>query len=234
MPRPMSRFTLGDLLLRHHDDSYGLARRHVLFGVRVKDKDGRDPEGRTHYEDGTMGDIQGALLWKEDSRDFPSWWFTAPPALVVKVPEDELGGGTQIRGAEPKPVEWQPIRDDDWEEDDRYELWSEPEMPDWAGLLPKTWGASIHSGSEEYEQHPLVVPGFYGLMAVNRVHSGLGTRVFELTDDKEPDGERWASLQSAWRVVRAREGLLSFSSTDKLDQLAWQLGQSGAKDKLAG
>lgn len=179
-------------------------------------------------------------LIPSQSRPCPAWAW-AWPAVVTSVPEhggdlSPSGTGTITIGfatnSEDSGWSLRPSRNF-WEADRRF-VSKAPAMPNFAGPVPKGWGCMVPAGTEEKAQTELCLPGFYGLVAENRRPNQFdtGTRIFDLGADDTPGP--WARLQSAWRVVRTRGGVVSFSASGQDNALAWQLGLSGARDMVAG
>lgn len=190
--------------LQHHDPSRSVTDRATMGAVRLYPVD--DPltpePARQSY-----GDIQGGLFWESeaDRREYlHSWWLTGPGVLsqsgtgfgrtVVKGHVGAAPGGT-----------WLPFRrltaGGLLESDTRYRT-KDPARPSWAAAarFPKGHPGLLSSGSEEFSQHELLHPSFYGLFAVNRAGDpACGTLVWDLDSSGVP--ERSARVQSAWSVV---------------------------------
>lgn len=205
--------------LQHHDNSFTLRGRRRMAGVRVHPADGKNfTPGRSTY-----GDVQGGLLWEENpgARDnLHSWFLTGAPAVNTGG-----GGGTGGGG-------WVPIRQRGAVADDRYRG-KDPALPAWATALrfPKSYTATVTSGTEEYEQHENLHPDYLGLFAVNKAGDpAIGSPVYDLTDANEPDPNRMARLQSAWTVVDLTPGGCSVSGK----ALALNIGRGGRKDGGSG
>lgn len=204
--------------LQHHDNSFTLRGRRRMAGVRVHPADGKNfTPGRSTY-----GDVQGGLLWEENpgARDnLHSWFLTGAPAVNTG------GGGTGGGG-------WVPIRQRGAVADGRYRG-KDPALPAWATALrfPKSYTATVTSGTEEYEQHENLHPDYLGLFAVNKAGDpAIGSPVYDLTDANEPDPNRMARLQSAWTVVDLTPGGCSVSGK----ALALNIGRGGRKDGGSG
>ena len=98
-----------------------------------------------------------------------------------------------------------------------------PAFPDWAGdmKLPSGHVGTILSGTKSFEgpeQQEILLPGFYGLYAVNKApEDAMGTKVYDLGVDHRPDIS--ARLQSLMSVEQV-------GSTDD-NALAIQMGGTG-------
>ena len=204
--------------LQHHDNSFTLRGRRRMAGVRIHPADGKNfTPGRSTY-----GDVQGGLLWEENpgARDnLHSWFLTGAPA--VNTGGGATGGGGGV-----------PIRQRGAVADERYRG-KDPALPAWATALrfPKSYTATVTSGTEEYEQHENLHPDYLGLFAVNKAGDpAIGSPVYDLTDANEPDPNRMARLQSAWTVVDYTPGGCGVDGK----ALALNVGRGGRKDGGAG
>src|SRR3990172_1409231 len=79
----------GPLILQHENYSkrgYSIDMRHGLLAVRVRGRDDDRAGAQGHYiaEDGTLGDIVGSLMWKQEGkkRPMPGWAFAWPSVVT--------------------------------------------------------------------------------------------------------------------------------------------------------
>lgn len=190
--------------LQHHDPSRTVADRATMGAVRIHPiTDPLSPEPAQQ----TYGDIQGGLFWESqgDQRGYlHSWWLTSPGVLSQSGTGLGRLAGSQVRQAAPGGS-WLPFRRLDvggnLESDTRYTR-KDPARPSWAASarFPKGHPAMLSAGSEEFSQHELLHPSFYGLYAVNKAGDpACGTLVWDLDSNGVP--ERSARVQSAWSVV---------------------------------
>lgn len=190
--------------LQHHDPSRTVADRATMGAVRIHPiTDPLSPEPAQQ----TYGDIQGGLFWPSqgDQRGYlHSWWLTSPGVLSQSGTGFGRLAGSQVRQAAPGGS-WLPFRrlaaGGLLEPDTRYRT-KDPARPSWAASarFPKGHPAMLSAGSEEFSQHELLHPSFYGLYAVNKAGDPLcGTLVWDLDANGVP--ERSARVQSAWSVV---------------------------------
>jgi hypothetical protein len=183
----------GFWVLQHHDATFGLPDRRQMVAGRI----GAAVGDNITPAAGTLGDIQGGMLWVEASagdRDYlHSWFMTGAPAVNVDgAAGDGIPGGT----ISSDPVSWLPTLDANLTVDSRYVGKVIPAAPSWwDGVWPVGWTAEIGVGTEEYSQEEIYHPDFWGLVAVNRAgNPKAGTQVFDLDTDGAPD--RHAHLQS--------------------------------------
>lgn len=119
-----------------------------------------------------------------------------------------------------------PIRNDAWEADIRFKG-LDVQTPEKMPKLPRgLYGIAI-AGTEEYEQKNLFFPTDPRLFAPNTGGDpGMGTRVYDLGNDFSPAEDRWAPLQSVFRVL--------FKPLGHANSIAFQLGPSGCHDREGG
>ncbi|MBX3467188.1 MAG: tail fiber protein [Planctomycetes bacterium] len=222
--------------LQHHDPERAVGDRQIMGAVRLHpiESDSIQPPARSTY-----GDIQGGLFWEESQgrRDYlHSWWLTSPAVLSQSGPalpsaltsRLRLPNGVQA-GAPTPGGGWLPYRrtdeDGHQEPDDRYTR-KGPSAPKWAEdqVFPRGWPGIIAAGSDETAQHEALIPGAWGLVAVN--HAGdpkAGTSVYDLDAQGQPD--RRARLQSLVSVVQFGAEVGAGSAA-----LGLQLGRGGRLD----
>lgn len=245
--------------IQHHEPDHDLDLRRAVWFCRVETgTTAKHPLPHIKKVANSEGDLLCCVLWKHneqtgaseqtrerggeillgivpedgdqdsDTRGFPGWAFSWP-SLVKEITEQEIGDS----GPEGGKMLFLPVRNKDWDEDKRFAN-KEATLAGKAPLYPKGWPGIVTSGTEEFSQEDVFLPAFHGLVAANRGGLGaadLGTRVFEVTD--ENGLSHWARLQSAWRVVRPRQGG-PWGATGEDNALAWQIGPSGGSDRVAG
>lgn len=125
-------------------------------------------------------------------------------------------------------VKVRPVKNQAWEEDERFEELEATVHKDFLNVPGGTPGIVI-SAVNERKQQPLYFPIMGNrLIAVNKAGNPvLGTRVYDLKPDDTLDEERAGPLQSMMRVVDVGGGPGQSMS------LAWQLTNSG-QDNLRG
>ena len=129
-------------------------------------------------------------------------------------------------------VSFRPVGNQKWASDTRYQSQGAAVHPE-VDSFPKGTPLLVLASTRETEQQLLAMPlsGSNKLICPN--HAGdpkLGTYVYDLTADDEPDDERKAQLQTFWRVVKLAGGCGLGGGglgQEPHDALAWQLSQSG-------
>ena len=210
--------------LRHHEKDFSLNLRVVRYACAVSSD---MSEGLFLPEDSSAGDVQCAVLWglEEDSdRPCPSWSWAWP--TVASEPKD--------RADDDKAFYIRPT-DKDFEGDSRY-VAIEPKTPEWAGKFPIDWPGIVCAATHENDQVELFFPSNYGIVADNRGDDDFNaaSRLFDIDADGRVDEAIWARVHSAWMVVQPRSSFLEFSASTNDNCIAWQLGNSGDTDRLAG
>lgn len=251
---------VGGFTLQHHDDEVEIDLRHMLVGARVP-KDPEEYEGLIPIakEDGrgTLGDIHPWRYWSpkdRESRHMGAWSMVFPAVAVKRnsgkgpiTPSESSGrgpgdsvrpglrspSGSSTGGAgESSTVTAVPIFDDDYSPDRRFRPVAH-NMPEGYPEFPEGYLCLAVAGMDERSQQNLLFPVDARLIAVNWSPSAeMGTIVVDLDPADTMSRERWARLQSAWRVVRMPDTLKGLEKR-KGNALCWQLGPS-QQDSLAG
>jgi len=231
---------LGLLPLQDHR---GLLPEH-REAVRVGRIEGRDDfgnwiiEGHEGSESAvmTMGDLLGGFHWPQKSpeeRQMGAWFFVAPgltTSASKKPKQEEDNGGTRTKEQNEKAEAPRTIKvglsSDDWKLDDRFDQDVFVTLPPGSPDIPKKTPIVVLASTNENEQHLLGIPVTTGsLIAVNNAGDPeIGTFVYDLTTEDEPDEERKAHVHSFWRVIQA---------APEVGALAWQL-TTADQDGIAG
>ncbi len=126
--------------------------------------------------------------------------------------------------AKPRSVKVGTVHNSKWDIDPRFRSIKVGLHED-AADVPKGTPLLVLAGSREDAQELVGVPvSSSKLIAPNAAGDpAMGTWVYDLTPESEPDKERRARLQSFWRVLKLGGGCASGLN----DSLAWQLGTSG-------
>ena len=223
MSRLADRRDHGDLPLQDHRpaSSVDVHLRAALFACRVEN---RDPFGRYiaqgHQQNNpyapstnpvkTIGDVLGGHLWENepDKREIPAWTFAMPV-----VSKEHSAASSDARDAK-----FLPIKNEDWEEDDRFKEY-EVSLAGGTQGIPKGAHGIVLAGTNERDQESLFFPSFTSLVAANRAGDpSVSSLVYDLTSQSELDQEAKAPLHSIMRVVRW---------SDDSGSLAWQLADGG-------
>lgn len=188
-----------------------LHTRSCLVAYRITGRlQGAGEVGHWVYDPDSVGDILGGQLWEAETRDIPLWRFATP--VVADTPIPLIGGGTeQEEGICPiltaPDMVIRPIYDKTYAPDMRVKTLP-LNLPtfDGAQLWPKfpLGGIGISlTANREQEQEDLYFPVDPNLYAVNRAGDpDIGTRVYDLKPFHRADENRWARLQSFWRVIK--------------------------------
>ena len=204
--------------LQHHDPSFNISDRRHMGAARI-----RAPEGDNEAPAaGTYGDISGGLfsqLAAPGDREHLHTWHMTGAGVVRR----SGGKGTKARSS----AGWSLVRRAPYVPDERF-LPHSPPAPSWSKWTPPAgWTALVSASTEEKSQEEELHPDFWGLVAVNRAGDPeCGSVVYDLTDENEPDPERYARLQSAWTVVNLDPGGCKITGRG----LAQNIGRGGRKD----
>jgi len=175
--------------LQHHDATFDLSMRRCMAAVRLHPVDGLDEPAP---DKGTVGDIQGGMLWKITGGErggMHSWWLTGTPVVS--------GGGVFELGA-PGAGNWLPALSAG-KADDRYEPKALQTPPWFQGSFLGGWTGSASSGAEEREQTEILHPDNWGIAAINaHPFPEAGTNVYD-ADAKGMVG-RFQKLQSIFSI----------------------------------
>jgi hypothetical protein len=194
--------------------------------------DGEDQLGHWVYEQGSVGDVIGFLLWPNASgvllpggptpRSIPAWAAAFPSQLV------SVASGASTASAAANAL---PILNEGWRTDPRFvELGVSPH-PEL--IVPCGTVGIVLQGTKEDSQEELFFPCDNRLVAVNWAGDpSFSSRVYDLDDENCFDADRWAHLHSMMRVMRTLPGKFPFDPD--FNALAWQLGASGKGDPDEG
>ena len=134
-------------------------------------------------------------------------------------------------------IRYLPIADADYVADDRFgaKKGTRPTFDNgeaaWGPVPRKSYGVMLTT-TEEFFQTDLFLPADPRLWAVNVAGDpDMGTRVFDLNSDFEPDKDRGAVLHSVLRVVKKPSGSVDWHGQNTL---ALQFVDSGCKDVRGG
>lgn len=189
---------LGFLPLQDHreENEPPVDRRNVVYAVRFE---GYTEDDLPRPVPGTAGDLTGATVWEVEEgerQDLAAWSF-AMGAMVTEV-RDEDGTST-----EDWDVKLRPVRNDDWEEDDRFKE-MEVRLPEGTKGRKGQFGLVVNA-LQENEQQPLFFPADSPLIAVHLAGDpDKATPVYRLNTQDELD--EWAPLHSLMRVVTPEVG----------------------------
>lgn len=205
------RGRLGILPMQDHDRDADPALRNVMYAVRVR---GLDEENRPIPIPGTAGDVVGAVVFKPDGEDRQSlaaWAFAMPVVGSARdtVEINASSDRTAVRGKREylllparAPVNGK-LQPQPGLEPMRFSRGGEPDTVfNLSGdrKLPPGSGGLLAGALDETKQVGLLLDGG-PLCAPNEggEHDN-GTPVYDLNSAGEVDEDRFARLQSAWRV----------------------------------
>jgi hypothetical protein len=231
---------LGILPLQDHR---GLLPEH-REAVRVARIEGRTEFGDWIFEghEGsdsavmTCGDLLGGFHWPQASpedRQMGAWFFVAPglTTSASKKPQAaEDNGSTRTRDQQDAAEAPRTIKvglsGDDWKLDERFDKGVLVTLPPGSPDIPKKTPIVVLASTNENEQNLLGIPvTSSNLIAVNNAGDPeIGTFVYDLTVEDEPDETRRAHVHSFWRVIQA---------APEVGALAWQL-TTADQDGIAG
>lgn len=183
-----------------------LGKRSCELGVRVLFK---DVEGRWEADDGSVGDILGAIWWKEDrnKRPCPAWMRATPVILAVGDGAPTTGGsGCGVAGPGSVMPQIQVGTTDD-----RFlaiDVGQDAHLPKMAGgkrgiLLPAT---------EEFEERYIFCDTDPRLIAPTKGDPSCASLVSDLTPESNLDPLRAARLHTIFRIVKATGGVMGYQA----------------------
>ncbi len=202
---------LGPFPMQHHGVDAQTSKpdnalRLLLHGVRLQ----IDPEDGVTIEDGTFGQIVGGRLWKEvDQTKYPRVW--------------HHGFGP---GAMNKAQKIEAVKGPAWDE---LEVGLEPAeaRTPYDIKLPVGAPVAIGVGFDFEEQNELAAPYYFGIVAPHKDGTAeIGTKVFDLDQGDKVDEDRFAHIQSFFRVWKDFAPIKSKGKKTKAAPgfLAWQIG----------
>ena len=225
--------------LQHAYEAQGfdLDARMMWAAGRLVSRDIED-EGLGHwrYEQGSIGDITGGLLFKKDGEKRPiPGWRLSPWPTVISAPKNP----SQDR-SDPEYQATLPVRLDREEAkrsgdvltpDSRFQE-IDPVKPKEKGediwpLFPRGFRGLLVTATNEEAQIEMFAPTDPRLVAPQRAGDPkMGTWVVDLKDDKAVDNTRTASLQSVWRVIK-HPASKTVRFPEKKSAVAWSICPSG-------
>lgn len=240
----------GIMILQDHRPGIEPSRRAYLAGVRVVEAEGDDDpwHGFVYGKEDGQGTAADFHPWRyvppeegrKGDRGIGSWSF-AFASEITGNPDDPniTGPGATKSGA-------RPIRTDAYKGDRRYAEVAHS-FPDHFPLLPKGTVGLQMAGTEERRQEDLFLATGPGLVSAWRNERWeMSSRVYDLEPAETISEEKWAPLNTGWRVVMApdlgplgttRSGILALAGT-KTNQggfashLAWWgQGPTGTRRK---
>lgn len=219
----------GYLPLRHHSRQFDIPLRYVKFACRVGGLDLGHGEGIDEYghargesnkgpypgTDETHGDLNCASWWDFSSesgnadalrRDIPGWAFAWPTMIAGTGLNPEPGDFSLTVSALDTPDNLplgQPIYGKDHQRDLRFKQKELNRSLMYKYGLPKNFPGITIAGTKEHEQDDIFFPAGHAIVAPhwNGAHQ-LGTPVFDLQVDNSIDYQRFARIQTHFRVTR--------------------------------
>lgn len=206
---------LGFLPGRHHDPTYLVNRRTMLYMGYVERNTLSDPLQRLRPEledpELKLGDVQCLFVWQKEDRECSVGLFGPAPSVIstpsTKPQQQGAGGGSTMTGGAPQaggatggsngqvlPLEFV---------DQAYRrVKQRPEAtPPWASRFPGGWTGLASVAFHEDAEIPTWHPDSLGVVAPSFGNPDHGTRVFDTTAAGQVDKERWAYLQQLACVV---------------------------------
>ncbi len=163
-------------------EGFEIDNRFGEFAHSIDEIDDRGHKTRS------TGDILGQVFFEREDGERPigSWFFACPARTV---------SSNEIR----------PIANKDYEADERYPAVQYTTPPEIGEIPNGTVGVALTATKEDGDQEVLFFPSMGGgttLIASNRNDfPELGTDVFDINEDGEPDPGKVAKLQSHLRVM---------------------------------
>jgi len=205
------------------------------YPVRIGAHGSGGPVGDPPAPDAPAGEITPGTRTPVDPRDITGSGSNAP--TMPPGPESSQGG--QDRTPEPpQSVTFEdpeavilPIKDGNYDHDDRYEEVTMGEAP--FGAIPGGTVGVVVGGTDETANVPVFLHGDPRLVAAHHGGPpGFSTDVHDITDGAI-DPDRKAPLHSMARVVMRPTGDFSLAG-NRANILSWNIGRSGLNDTIGG